>query len=305
MKTGRDISSLPNDVEELKKIILEMQQKQSVMSSQIDTLKEEVQFLKNLRFARKSEKWTDEDKQQMHLFNEMEQREVPVIEEEPISDKKTASGKNRGRKPIPEDLPREEVIHDLTDDEKHCPYCLHERPVIGREETEELQFIPAKVIVKKHVRLKYGPCKCDQFRDDEDIPEIVTAQAPPRIMPGSIASSGLLSYILVSKFGDSLPFNRMERIFRRVGLKISRTNMANWAIKAAGICEPLIDLMKTLTREGPLINMDETTVQVLKEPGRKPENKSYMWVTVGSHGERKIILFNYSRPERRRCPCPF
>ncbi len=74
--------------------------------------------------------------------------------------------------------------------------------------------------------------------------------------------------------------------------------MANWTIKVAAACEPLVELMKLKTREGPLINMDETTVQVLKEPGRKPENKSYMWITVGSDHDRKIVLFNYSQTRR-------
>ncbi|RDG28620.1 IS66 family transposase [Oceanispirochaeta sp. M1] len=90
----------------------------------------------------------------------------------------------------------------------------------------------------------------------------------------------------------------MERIFKRIGLEISRTNMANWSIKAARACEPLIELMRRQTREGPLINMDETTVQVLKEPGRKPVNKSYMWITVGSNEGRKIVLFNYSQTRK-------
>lgn len=301
MAAQGDLSSLPNDVEELKQLILEMQQKQAVMESEMDLLKEENKFLRGLRYARKSEKWTAEDKAQMLLFNEAEQLTIPIQEEEPESKKKSSS-ERKGRQPIPENIPREEVIHDLTDEEKNCPHCSKERPVIGREETEEFQFIPARLIVRRHVCLKYGPCNCDPFKNNEDFPAIIKAKAPPRIMPGSIASSGLLSYIFTSKFCDALPFNRMERIFQRVGVHISRTNMANWAIKTARACEPLVELMRRLTREGPLINMDETSIQVLKEPGRKPENKSYMWVTVGSNENRKIVLFNYSQTRKEEIP---
>ena len=298
MASERDKSSLPDDIDQLKQLILDMQVKQDKQDALIESLKEEILFIKGLKHARKSEKWTAEDKKQMDLFNEMEQiaDESLQVPEEPV--KKTRNGMNVGRKPIPESIPREEIIHDLPEEEKNCPHCQSKRPLIGQDESEELQFIPAKVIVKKHIKLKYGPCTCDNFQNDEDIPTIVRAKAPPRIMPGSIASSGILSYILVSKFGDSLPFYRMERIFKRVGLDISRTNMANWSIKAAQKCEPLIELMRELSREGPLINMDETTVQVLKEPGRKPENKSYMWITVGSNENRKLILFNYSQTRK-------
>lgn len=298
MASERDKSSLPDDIDQLKQLILDMQEKQEKQDTLIESLKEELLFIKGLKHARKSEKWTSEDKRQMDLFNEMEQIADESDQAPEESVKKTSNGKNAGRKPIPESIPREEVIHDLPEDEKTCPHCHSKRPLIGQDESEELQFIPAKVIVKKHIKLKYGPCTCNDFQNDEDIPTILRAKAPPRIMPGSIASSGILSYILVSKFGDSLPFNRMERIFKRVGLDISRTNMANWSIKAAQKCEPLIELMRELSREGPLINMDETTVQVLKEPGRKSENKSYMWITVGSNGDRKIVLFNYSQTRK-------
>ncbi len=299
MASERDRSSLPDDIDQLKQLILDMQEKQEKQDALIESLKEEILFIKGLKYARKSEKWTEEDKKQMDLFNEIEQitdESSDQVAEEPV--KKTSNGKNVGRKPIPESIPREEIIHDLPEEEKICRHCHSKRPLIGQDESEELQFIPAKVIVKKHIKLKYGPCTCDDFQKDEDLPTILRSKAPPRIMPGSIASSGILSYILVSKFGDSLPFNRMERIFKRVGLDISRTNMANWSIKAAQKCEPLIELMRELSREGPLINMDETTVQVLKEPGRKPENKSYMWITVGSNEDRKIVLFNYSQTRK-------
>ena len=124
---------------------------------------------------------------------------------------------------------------------------------------------------------------------------IITAKSPPRIMPGSIASSGLLSYLFTSKFSDAIPFYRMERILNRSGIQISRTNMANWAIKVAGKVEGLIALFREKTREGPLINMDESVLQVLKEPNRKPETQSYMWVSIGGGEKGKIILFNYSQ----------
>jgi len=121
-------------------------------------------------------------------------------------------------------------------------------------------------------------------------------------MPGSIASSGLLSYLFTSKFCDAIPFYRMERILQRNGILISRTKIANWAIKVAGKLEGLIELMREKIREGPLINMDESVLQVLKEPNRKPETQSYMWVSIGSGKEGEIVLFNYSLTRNSEVP---
>jgi len=296
---------LPNDIAQLKELILNLQETQKRQESIIHMLREEVSLLKKLKYARTSEKWTPEDKQQMFLFNEAEETAGPVKETDSSSEQEEIRSYTRrkaGRKPLPADIPREEIVYELSAEERACPCCGAERPEIGREESEELQFIPAKILVKRHVRLKYGPCKCEEFQKDEKLSVILKSPMPPRIIPGSIASSGLLSYILVSKFCDALPFYRMERIFRRLNIEISRSNMSHWAIKAALACEPLIELMRQKTLKGPLINMDETTVQVLKELGRKPENNSYMWVTVGSDQRRKIVLYNYSQTRREEIP---
>ncbi|MBF9017258.1 MULTISPECIES: IS66 family transposase zinc-finger binding domain-containing protein [unclassified Oceanispirochaeta] len=197
MATGEDKSSLPDDIEKLKQLVLDMQEKQRKQDVLIQSLQDEILFIKGLKYARTSEKWTVEDKKQMVLFNEIEQIDTDTDEQPEQPEKKNRKGKTGGRKPIPANIPREEVIHDLSDKEKACPHCHTERPLIGQEESEELQFIPAKVIVRRHIKLKYGPCTCEIFQNDEDVPTIIRAKAPPRIMPGSIASSGLLSYILV------------------------------------------------------------------------------------------------------------
>ncbi|MBF9018980.1 MULTISPECIES: IS66 family transposase [unclassified Oceanispirochaeta] len=299
---------------ELKKLIEELQEQNSTLltnnitlltdnntlQKKNDRLKERVKLLEDHIFARRSEKWTVLDKLQMNLFDEAE----AVISEDPSesgesdeSDTPKEKLKKRGRKPIPADIPREKVLHSLSIEERTCPCCGKLRPIIGYETSEELEYIPAQIKVKVHEREKCGPCNCGDFEDSEESP-IITAKAPPRIMPGSIASASLLAFIITGKYCDSLPFYRHERIFKRLGVDISRTNMCNWTIKTALKCSDLIDLLKERTREGPLINMDETTVQVLKESGKKVDSKSYMWVTVGSDSGNKIVLFNYSRTRK-------
>jgi transposase len=249
----------------------------------------------------------------MLLFNEAEagigesEQDVEEISEVSVSTVKSHTRKKPGRKPLSPDLPREEVVHDLPEEEKKCACCQKERPVIGREETEELDIVPAKVKVIKHIRIKYGPCDCDGFLH-QGIPEVKIASMPERIIPGSIASPGLLAYVLTSKFVDSLPFYRQSKMFDRIDADISRATMCNWAILAAEKCKELITLMSEEIRGGPLIQMDETTLQVLREPGRKAENKSYMWVSVGyPTGERSnpLILYTYHPTRSQEVPKEF
>ncbi|NPD75591.1 transposase, partial [Oceanispirochaeta sp. M1] len=132
------------------------------------------------------------------------------------------------------------MLHSLSIKERTCSCCGKLRPIIGYETSEELEYIPAQIKVKVHEREKCGPCNCGDFEDSEEAP-IITAKAPSRIMPGSIASASLLAFIITGKYCDSLPFYRHERIFKRLGVDISRTNMCNWTIKTALKCSDLID----------------------------------------------------------------
>ena len=305
MKSHESVTPLPDDAEELKDLVRSLredlhtfQDRHESIALENQRLQERVNLLELYLYARRSEKVTADDKRQMYLFDEAESG--AENESEPISiteESKSRKSGRKGRKPLPSDIPRERVIHDLAPEEKVCPCCGEDRPELKSEISEELVYIPALIKVREHVKLKYGPCKCYDFHQAEE-PPILTAKAPSRMLPGSIASASLLAFIITGKYCDALPFYRHERIFKRLGIDISRTNMCNWAIHTASKCAPLIELMREKTREGPLINMDETTLQVLKEPGKRVDSKSYMWVTIGSDSGHRIVLFNYSRTRK-------
>ncbi|MBW2220412.1 MAG: IS66 family transposase, partial [Deltaproteobacteria bacterium] len=269
-------------------------------------LKEKLKVFQKRFIGRKSEKLTEEEKLQLHLFNEAEsiidKEESEQAEDAEKVAVKGHTRKKKGRKPLPDDLPREEKIHDLPDEEKKCPCCGEMRPCIGSDSTEELDFIPAQIKVIKHTRLKYGPCKCEDFRN-EVIPEVKSAPGPVRLIRNSIVSPGLLSYVLVSKYVDALPFNRQSKMFSRIDVEISKATMCNWAMLAAEKCKGLFDLMWEEAKSGHLIQMDETTLQVLKEPGRDPTRKSQMWVALGypEYG-RPIVLYNYRTSKSKDIP---
>jgi len=298
-----DIGLLPDDP-----ALLKLKLNEQVIKYQ--ELEEKYLTLVRKFFGKRSEKLTPEDESQGRLFNEAEEGFGTVNDDDrekdtPVTTVKAHERKKRGRKPIPDDLPREEIIHDVPDEEKRCPCCGKARPLIGTEESEELDIVPAKITVLRHVKKKYGPCGCDEFFHSGK-PEVITATAPERMVPGSIASAGLLAYCMTSKFADALPFYRQSKIFNRIGVNLSRATLCNWTIETHRHMGEFFDVFIDEMKKGTFMRMDETTVQVLHEEGRKPESTSYMWVAIGYPArDRPLVLFQYHPSRSRDIPHAF
>jgi transposase len=294
-------STLPDDPVQLKRIIAQLTAENTSLSDQHESLRrhyeaenellrEQIRKLFDQLFGRKSEKLFG-GSPQLLLFDmpeidpevETENEEKVVIE--------AHSRKKAGRKPLPESLPRVEVVHDIEEEEKVCG-CGAALECIGEEVSEKLDIIPAIIRVIRHIRPKYGCRSCEGVEDDG--PTIKIAPVPPQIIPKGIASAGLLAHILTAKFADALPFYRQEKQFARLGVEIGRATMCNWAMKAAQACTPLLELLTQEIRSGPLINIDETTVQVLHEPGRSPTTKSYMWIFRGGEPQNPSLMYRYA-----------
>jgi transposase len=135
----------------------------------------------------------------------------------------------RGRKPLPARLPREDVVHDIPEEQKVCS-CGARRVCIRQETREQLEIIPAQIKVIRHIRPKYACKSCEGIDSDQ---AVKIAPVPPQILPKSIATPGLLAYILVSKFCNAIPFYRQEKLFRRIGIELSRVDFCHWAIEVA------------------------------------------------------------------------
>ena len=274
-------TNLPDDTQSLKQIIFSLQQ-------QNDYLQEMVRLLKNELFGRKSETLPVVNPNQLQLFNPSEPVEPIQSDDEIVVPEHTR--KKRGRKPLPADLPRVDVVHDLPEAEKQCA-CGVELSRIGEEICEKLDYIPVKIRVIRHIRPKYACKACEGVEDDG--PTVKIAPPPAQLIPKSNATEGLLAHIAVSKFSDALPLHRQQKIFGRLGVDISRSTMANWMIQAAGCCQPIIELLQQEIRSGPAINIDESPFQVLKEPGRNDTTKSYMWVFCGGPLDAPVVLYQY------------
>ncbi len=283
---------LPSNPEELKAII-------SSKDEYIDILEGQIRVLKKALFAPKSEKRPDEEQEsnQLHMFNEAEVLVEKEAQEELVIPEHTRQKPKR--KPLPPELPRVEVIEDIDESEKICA-CGAELSRIGEEVCEKLDYIPAKIQVIRIIRPKYACKSCEGVESEG--PTVVIAPPPPQIIPKGIATPGLVAHIAVSKYADGLPLYRQEKIFSRYGIELNRSTMAGWMVMAAESCNPLMELLHKELHSGPLVNVDETPLQVLNEPGRANTTKSYMWVFRGGPPDKPAVLFRYSETRSGEVP---
>jgi transposase len=190
-----------------------------------------------------------------------------------------------GRRPLPEDLPREERRYELPPHARRCETCGGEKGCIGETRSEQLEYVPAVLKVLVHVRCKYACRGCASG--------VVTAPIPAQPLPKSRASPGLLAYILVSKFQDHLPFYRQEQIAERLGFPLSRGTACQWLVKCAALLRPLYAALVKAVVASDYVQADESTLQVLSEPGRPPQSTSYAWVYKTGFGVPCVIVFEY------------
>ena len=283
-----EATTLPDDTALLKQMLVDFQ---GHYNKETGILLEEISLLRAQLYGRKSEKFKPVDgPQPLPLFDMPEPTDGVDKPEEEETHISAHNRKKRGRKALPANLPRVERVHDIDDAEKICG-CGSELSRIGEEVSEQLDVIPAQVQVIRHIRPKYACKNCEGIEDDG--PTVKIAPVPPQIIPKSIASPGLLAHILTAKFIDHTPFYRQERQLTRLGVKVSRTSMCKWAMQAALFCQPLLNLLQDEVLSGHFINIDETTLQVLQEPGRNPTTKSYMWVFRRGDPDRPVLLFQY------------
>ena len=268
---------------DLEKENLRLQNKVVELEETNATLLHYLKLAQAARFGRKSEKVSDDENTPMlpGIGQVFDEASVEVQPKKPAK-KRAAQG---GRKPLPDHLPRTEVTHDIQEHEKVCP-CGNALHCIGKEESEQLEVIPAQVKVIKNVRLKYGCKACEDT--------IILAKVPPQALPKTMAGPGLLAHILVSKFDDHLPIYRQAEMWDRAGVDLDCTTMGRWVMSCGELLMPLVDLMKQDIVASGSIQADETGVQVLNEKGRKNKSKSYMCVFKTAGDKNSKIVYHYS-----------
>jgi transposase len=274
---------------------------------EIESLQHRLQALLRRYYGRSSEKL---DPTQRLLFEDLLDKCIPETPDEAASDGESSSdevvpkrrGNGHGRRRLPSNLEREKVIHDLPEEAKPCPCCGKLRHIIGKETHEQLDYIPAKVKVIEHVRLKYGCPHCEA-NASPDGPQIVTAEKPLSPIEKGLAAPGLLSYVIVSKYGDHLPLHRLERILQRHGIEIARSTTCDWAAQCADLLRPLVDLMGRRVLQSSVIHTDDTPVKV-QDRSRTQTRTGRFWVYLAGENH-PYTVFAYTPSRSRDGPMEF
>jgi transposase len=198
----------------------------------------------------------------------------------------------RGRKPLDPALPREVLRHELPDHERVCPHDSARLSEIGVQVSEQLDIVPQQVRVIRHERVKYAcPC-CDGG--------LRLAAKPAQVIPKGLLTEAALAWVIASKYLDGLPLYRQAALLGRFGgADLSRNTLAASVVRVGQAVQPVVNLLRDALLDAFLVHGDETEVQVLKEPGRTAQAKSYMWVQMtevsGAQGTGPPIrLFGYS-----------
>ena len=266
------------------------------LQNQVSNLTEMILLMRKDKFGSKSEKTPQVDGQ-LSLFNEAEietrQEEEPLVER-----KGQIFHKNRKttREELLKELPVEEVPCIVHPDDMTCDQCGSALKEIGFVKVrDELEYVPAKV---KIIRYMQQACECPHCKH-KGIPFIRKAVTPKSVLNHSLASPSSVARVMYHKYVNGIPLYRQEKDWEQTGIGLSRATMANWIIRSSeDHLMPVVEHLRKELMKRDIIHCDETPVQVLKEEGKKPQTKSYMWLyRTGNDGKAPIILYDY-QPSR-------
>ena len=285
-------------IEQLENTIVSMQGTIDGLQNQISNLTEMVMLLRKEKFGPSSEKTPKQVDGQLSLFNEAEIL-ADGTTTEPI--RKTVKGYLRTdsktkREELIKDLPVREVLCESAPQDMFCPRCNTPLKPLGKEIVrEELEYIPAKLQIVRYVRMAY---ECPTCKHTEH-PYIQKANTPSSLMNHSLASPSSVANVMYEKYVNSVPLYRQEKEWERLGLSLSRATMANWVIRCSqDYFTPVVEHLRRALISRDIVHCDETPVQVLKEEGKKPQTKSYMWLyRTGNDDKAPVVLYDY-QPSR-------
>lgn len=282
--------------EKLLGIVEEKDRRIAELEQQIQWLMSQIHLAKHKQFGVSSEHTTDN---QISLFNEAELNVDLAVPEPELTQIKTHYRKRTRltTDKLPNDLPVEVIEHELPIENRFCSDCGNELHTMCRETREELKIIPARAVILQHVRHVYACRNCEGTSDHTPI---IKADMPEPVIKGGFASPETIAHIAVQKFMMASPLYRQEQEWKQNGILLSRQTMSNWLIKACdNWLEPIYEEMKRRLCERDVLHGDETVLQVLKEPGKTAQSKSYMWLyRTSGEAKHQIVIYDY-QPDRK------
>jgi transposase len=317
-----DEATLPDDTETLKGMIRELLALLQNREQELSGVQQRLDQLLRRLYGPKAEHFRPD---QPNLFDgSAEPAPMPSAPAEPAPVVRTRVG--HGRRRLPADLVREPVVHDVPEAEKVCPCCQSPRVKMGEETSEQLDYRPAKLFVRVHVRLKYACPKCLKAASpsstdsrsstspsvdrsstastpsptDSASSHIVVASKPVQPIDKGLPGPGLLAHVITSKYVDHQPLHRQESMLARYGVELSRSTLADWMAAAAEVLKPLYKLMLTEVLLSRVVGTDETRVPVL-QPGLKQTKSGRLWIYVGDRNH-PYLVYDYTPTKARAGP---
>lgn len=286
------------------KELLKKEDTVTISRAEYEDLKAQVQYLmgqlrlgKHRQFGASSEK---SEYDQVNLFNEAEVYAEPLAPEPELCEVEKHYRRKRRETvdSLPDGIPVEVAEHVLPPNEQICPQCDGPLHVMGKELVRrELKLIPASAVIVEVVQYVYACRDCE--RDGVSVP-IIKAPVPEPVIRGSFAASESIAHIITQKFVMGVPLYRQEQEWKRQGILLSRQTMSNWLLKTSeDWLEQVYDALKERLLAHEILHADETVLQVLHEPGKSAQSKSYMWAyRTSGDADYPIVLLEY-QPDRK------
>jgi transposase len=281
---------------ELKEAVLKI----AKLEALVKYYEEQLLNAKRRQFGKSGERIED----QLSLFGKLEIPSPPEPETEEITFKRK---KQKGKREEDiSNLPIVRIDHELTEDERGCPECGTRMRDIGVNIRRQIGIIPAQAVLEEHAVHSYA-CPDLGCVEKTGKTTIVKACAPEPLISGSLASPSLVAHITYQKYSNGMPLYRLEKGFEYDGVNISRQTMSNWVVKCSlTYLISIYSFLVTFLLKESVLHADETTVQVLREPGREPEQKSYEWVyRTSGCSEKKIVIYDYKETRKQEHPREF
>jgi transposase len=271
-------------------------------SALIEKLKFELARLKRWRFGKHAEALSAE---QLALWEAELDGDIAALQarvDELEAEKQELGGGQPGaqdkrqpkRRVLPDSLPRLEVLHDL--ESKDCPQCRQPLERIGEEVSEQLDIVPAKFFVRRHVRPKYCCRRCERLH---------TAAMPAQPIDKGIPAPGLITHVAAGKYLNHQPLYRQEAEFERMGVPIPRSTMAGWFGELEVLLDPLVSRMSEVLLAERILHADETPVPVL-DPGAGKTATGYLWAyRSGPWSALQAVAFDFAMSRAAEHPSRF
>lgn len=301
MKPADVTANLPNDIAQCHALITHLDAHNRELSSTLQEqqrltarLQQQVEVLLRRIYGPRSERV---DPGQLVLFGEevAAAQETEAVPEDDAASVKPAAKKGHGRKPLPKELPRKRIVHDVPAEDKLCPECGAEKKRIGEDVSEQLEYVPASFLILEHVRPKYA-CPCCQEH-------VSVAEKPPKVIAKGLPGPGLIAHILTSKYCDHLPLYRQEFMLARHGVDLSRKTLCGWVLTMADKLEPLAEAMKREVLASKVIHTDDTPVRVQGD-GKDGPFTGRFWVYAGDDAH-PYTVYHYTPSRKRDGPAAF